>query len=171
MLLSMPQDMLCFTSTNFVALIVLLRLLAVKQPLGFQAAHEKLVRYSRPIIWGVTSLIPLIGLILSIQLPNTFAYWFYLSLQLDALYALPIFSTIIMYFVLLHTLKQKREEVIIEATRMRLRTLAKMTKGIVVGLVVCNLPYLVWLQTYLALWCQNNGTILMENDFGVRLIS
>ena len=101
-------------------------------------------------IWITLLLIASIGYILSFfslrkwQTSRVIAFHIFFSL--------PILSTIVMYGVLLHTLKQKAD---IESnkTRETKKATAKLIKGVVICMVVFNVPYIaLWQYAHVVGW-------------------
>ena len=131
------------TSSYFVALIVLLRFLMIKHPMNFESVHEKVTRIGCVTIWTMVLVICSIKVILS--LPSTFdrnAYNAVISIEHYGLVAAPLLLTVIIYVMLLCTLDPQTAAG--SATGTRMRELVKMTYGIVLGLIVFNVPGLLY---------------------------
>ena len=58
-----------------------------------------------------------------------------------------------------------------EATTMRLKSMANMSQGIVIGLVVCNVPLIVWTQIYLVKLMQCKKEEFISSAFGVHNVT
>ena len=161
-----PGTVLTSSSCFFVALIVFLRILVVKQPLTYDDAHEKIGRIGSIAIWSFALLVNLCPLIVS--LPPIFdiskygiAYVWTIRVSLS----LPILLTLIMYGMLLYTLKQAKG--VADLTNMAKRSVAKMIHGVVVSVVICNVPYVAWLEHLCSL--QFSSEVFNTNS-GVHII-
>ena len=86
------------------------------------------------------------------------------GIQFHVIYTLPIIATVIMYGILLYTLKKKTD--VSEATSMRLKSMSKMTQGVVVGLIVCNVPLILWVQYWIVMLKQGNSDAVFKSTFG-----
>ena len=155
------------SSSNFlVALVVLLRLLTVTQPLSYANAHEKIGRIGCRIIWVFSLLVPSVFLILSLSPlvnPTVFAFVYVITLHLFG--TVPTLLTIIIYVRLLYTLRQIKPT----TTDGSSRRMAKMTHGIVTALIVCNGSGIVTMQYFLILVWQG-GSDVFQSDIGVQII-
>ena len=142
--IAIPGIVFCSTSNYLVALIVLLRLLTIKQPIGYKSLHEKVSRIGCMTIWASIFLFCSIWFILS--LPSTFnptVYNVIDNIKNIGLLVAPVILTVIFYAVLLCTLDPKTAAC--GATAKQMKELAKMTYGVVIGLLVCNVPGLLYL--------------------------
>ena len=131
------------TSSYFVALIVLLRLLMIKQPMNFESVHAVVTRIGCITIWMMVLVICSIKFILS--LPSISArsvYSAFESIEHYGLLTAPIVLTVIIYVMLLCTLDPQTAAG--SATGTQMRELVKMTYGVVIGLVVFNVPGLLY---------------------------
>ena len=131
-------------SSYLVALIVLLRLLMIRQPIGYNSVHETVSRVGCITIWVSAILICFIKFI--VCLPSIYdptVYNVFVAIQNFGLLAAPVLFTVILYAVLLCTLDPKTAACGATATQMK--ELAKMTYGVIIGLLVCNMPGLLYL--------------------------
>ena len=127
------------SSSYFVTVIVLLRLLTITKPIGYEAAHKKLSRIACPFIWIFSLLLPTIVLIFS--LPSIFdASVFHIVMQLSMhlLGSVPMVSTLVIYGILLYTLKKTKSQT--ATTSKRMKSLENMTHGVIAALVILNAP-------------------------------
>ena len=129
------------SSSYFVTLIVLLRLFTITKPLGYEAAHKKISRIACPIIWTLSLLLPLVVLIFS--LPSVFdpgVFYIVMMGSMQILGAVPMVSTLIIYGILLYTLKKSKRVSLTATTSKRMKSLERMTHGIIAALVLLNGP-------------------------------
>ena len=170
--MTFPTLVLSSSSSFFVSLIVLLRLLAIRKPMGFENTHEKLSKIGSLIIWSFCLFVPSIVFVLTVpSIYDQRVYALAILIQCHVIYTVPIIATISMYVMLLRTLKKKTNSDMNEETRMRLTSMAKMTQGIVVGLIVCNVPLILWMQYWLVMLSQGNGDAVFESTFGVKIFA
>ena len=83
-------------------------------------------------------------------------------------YAFPTIATVIIYGTLLYTLKKKAG--ITEATRMRMRSMSKMTQGVVVAVIVCNAPLMLWAEYWIVMEKLGDDEAVLKTTFGVHNI-
>ena len=146
--LSLPHIVLSSSSSYLVALIVLLQLLLVKKPTNYETLHKRVCHIGCPLIWTVSLLIPSIAYLIVYFNPGVFKPTGLFLYQFVA--TVPMLLTIVIYANLLSTLKQKTilndtqqtsiEKQIKAHQTKRIKSLAKMLKGIVIALIICNLP-------------------------------
>ena len=137
-----------------VAYLVYQRLIAVRLALQ----HEKIPTkqtHSKAILsmWTLSLLINLV--------PPTAAYFnqkqvlmTFKMLLLHGFHTLPIICIIVMYVILIHSIKLKNNDKETVSTaiskysniNMKTKLSTKMIKGVIVCLIFCYLPYLVWWQ-------------------------
>ena len=166
----LPSNILLSCSCYFVAVIVFLRLLAVKRPTDFEAAHERVSRIGSILIWMFTLLAWLPHFVLSF--PSTYdpdVVSITHSIAFVVCHTVPILSTVLMYIMLLCTLK--RSWYTTYATTINQKSLAKMTQGVVVSLVVCNLPYGAWAKYAMAMYRKGKIDDVYNTIFGVTFLS
>ena len=131
------------SSCYFVALVVFLRLLTVKRPASYESMHEKLSRFGSFTIWGFSLVVwslPLIASCPSVYDRNLYLATNFISFHVT--HTIPILATVIMYFVLLWVLKKTPE--LSSSSSKKKKQLMTMVRGVVVGLLICNLPYIAW---------------------------
>ena len=80
-------------------------------------------------------------------------------------YAFPVIATVIIYGMLLYTLKKQTS--ITERTRKRTRSMSKMTQGVVIAVIVCNVPLMLWAQYWIVMRKQGNDEAVFETTIGV----
>ena len=166
-----PVYVLQGASCYLVALIVLLRLLSLKQTSG--TTLERLSNVISISIWITLLLISSIGFGLSFVHHKTFVI--YRGIAFHIFFSLPILSTIIMYGVLLYKLKQETRTISTQLRDLRIDTstdniytsTAKLTKGVVICMLVCNVPFILWMQ-YLGVKYQKGGLSFAANVFSTK---
>ena len=174
----LPVYVLQGSSCYLVALIVFLRLLSIKYPLRFRTTHRNISNIISVSIWIALSLIASIGFISSFYSLKTGLTARVIAFHI--FFSLPILSTIVMYGVLLHILKQKADiesnftensqivSQIISKTRETKKSTAKLVKGVVICMIVCNLPWILWIQ-YLGVYINSRfARDVVNTNFGVR---
>ena len=145
-------NILSSSSCLHVQLLVFLRLLAVSKPLKYKEIHRSLRHISITIIWILSICVCLIPVFTMRFLPdNRLSFYCNRILVLHGLHTIPILCIVLLYVILIRTIHNTRRSVssissspcisTIMAGRNRQR---KMMKGIVVCLIVCYLPYLLW---------------------------
>ena len=164
----LPIYVLQGCSCYLVAVIVFLRLVSIKTQLPTTSAHNRLSNIISVAITIVLLLISLIGFILSFNpFYNKTPHTIYKIIAFHIFFTFPILSTLIMYAVLLHMLRQKRDT---DSTKFRKtkKSLAKLTKRIVICMVVCNMPFIIWVQ-YLGVKFPSGGFAenVFDTNFGV----
>ena len=138
-----PLRVLTGSSSYLVLLIVLLRLLAVKRPMDYELTHKKVSHIGCMLIWTISLLLPLLDFLLTLpSVYNSKVYGAAAGFQFLVFFIGPTISTVIIYGLLLCTLTP--ETTINEATASRMKGMAKMTRGIVIGLLVCNVPGIIF---------------------------
>ena len=149
------------------ALIVFLRLRSIKHPMTFQDTHKKLSSIVSATIWIGLSVLGLIYLAMSF--PPFYNKTVYVIGWIFAIYILmvfPILLTIIMYGVLLYTLKKGTSSTHLSRKK---KTMAKLSQRVVVCLVVCNVPYIVWVHYLGAKYPDGRYTEnVLNTNYGVR---
>ena len=163
-----PLDVLTSSSLYFVVAIVSLRLLVVKHPMNFQALHEKFGRIGSIVIWTIPVLVYSASFVLalpSFHEQKVLAIFNFIAFQVTR--TLPVLLTVVLYTVLLRTLK-RNAEISSDSTSARKRSLTKMTHGIVASLIICNVPFIVWAQWYNAMYFQGKVAVISGTNSGVR---
>ena len=163
-----------FTSSScfFVALIVFLRLLVIKHPLSYHTAHDKIGRIGSIAIWSFALLVNLCPLIVSI--PPIFEIPLYGNTYILAIrisYSFPILLTLLIYGLLLRALKQEIQEIDVNGSMNRIKeNLAKMIQGIVLFVVICNVPYVAWFEYLFAMLNKGRASEIWNTNSGVQII-
>ena len=168
-----PSYALSSSSCYFVALIVFLRLYAIKQPMNYKTAHKTIGRISSILIWTFSSFASLLVFILSLPSFHTPNIHILFVTVFHLFHSLPILLTVILYAMLLYTIKQETD--IRHTPYTTKRSFAKMTQGVVICLIICNVPYIlwfVWIQYLGAL--HEHGMMMMQKvystNFGVNIV-
>ena len=130
-------------SSYFVALIVLLRLLMIKRPMNFEDVHKVVTRIGCITIWVVVLLISFIHLLVSLSTPSDRSvHNAFVAIEQYGLVGAPILLTVIFYVMLFCTLDPQTATS--SGTGTQMRQLVKMTYGVVIGLLVFNMPGLLY---------------------------
>ena len=99
--MGLPLAVVGATSTLFVTLIVLLRLIMVTRPMNYRSVHKKVSRIGCIVIWVVSLLIPSIEFILSLpQIYDVNAFRAFSTFR-NAYFTVPVPLTILIYAILL----------------------------------------------------------------------
>ena len=156
-----------------VCLIVLLRLLMVRKPTNYEGIHESMSRTGCILIWVVSLLLPTIAFVLSlpdIYDPDIFNTM--VNIEVHALLTVPILLTVLIYAVLLWTVHRHAgtESRVSNATRIRMRAFAKMTHGIVIGLIVCNVPGLMFFAYFTKMIEEGKTNDVYKSLLAVRTV-
>ena len=137
--------------------------------MSFETSHIKYGRIGSATILGYCLLIPSFTFVLTA--PSIYDQKLYTlanMVQFHLIYTIPITGTLIMYGLLIYALKKKKR--VSEAVNLRLKAMARMTQGIVIGLVVCNVPLILWTQVYLVKMMQCKKDEFINSGFGVKNI-
>ena len=169
------------SSCYLVALIVYLRLLSVKHPLTFSTKHKRLSNIFSLIIWITLTLIGSVMFILSF-LFNEFnniqeqTYNIIKCITFNIFFSLPILLTIITYGVLLYTLKKRTSAISTQLRDLHIddtstdtiyASTAKLTKRIVICLLLCNVPWILWIQYCGLKYPRGGAANVFDTIFGV----
>ena len=166
----LPVYALQGSSCYFVALVALLRLLAVKHPLAFRATHKKLSKFITGAIWIALLLLAAIIVILSFLFHKLNAIeeqTFVISgvIAFQVFFSLPILSTVIMYGALLYTLRQKKADT--TQAQELIKSTSKLTKWIVICLLICNIPWMLWTFYTNVKYPSGGSANVFDTTFGV----
>ena len=164
--LLLPGTVLTSSSCFFAALIVIHRLLVVKKPLSYYTAHDKIGHIGSILIWSFSLLVNLCPLIVSI--PSNFEIPLYGNTHIWAIrisHSFPILLTLIMYGLLLRALKQETNAD--DSMNMIKENLAKMIRGVVLFVVICNVPYVAWFEYLIAMLNQGRTDEIFNTNIGV----
>ena len=165
--LNLSTQVLTAASTQFVSLIVLLRLLMVRRPMSFERLHEAISRIGCKIVWAFSLLIPTITFVVSFY--DQYIFSTIVAIQAQGLCTVPILLTIVMYGILICSLEPQTGAA--DATAIRMAALVKMTHGIVIGLIVCNVPGIAFVAYLSTMQKQGKLDAVFQSDTAVRIIS
>ena len=158
-LINLAPNVFATSSCLHVTLLVFLRLKAISKPTQYEEIYKKLCYPSIVFIWIISVGVRLIA-VLAHCLKFWDFYFYYRYFNLHVFHTIPIICIVLMYAKLVWTLKKRSNEAIKEARRSvnaNLKELAldkinqKMTlmvQRVVLFLVVCYVPYLIWMQYY-----------------------
>ena len=180
-------------SAYFVCLIVALRLKVVRDPLG--ADTKRKTRIACIFIWclvvvvnflPIAASIPLasevmpcnpengtddeikecLGKIGALKMPLTICFITVLHVGISV----PLFLTIACNIVLIFSVREMKRKSETKAKKKNWQRLEKLTNGVVISLVVCNVPYIAWYHWSLALYMSTGGKGWIGVE-GVRLLT
>ena len=169
--LCFPPHMLEISTTLHVVLIVFLRMSALANPLSrkhFQRRHRCLYI---SIIWLLSALYCSLPLILLVQENWKDDWFFYIRLfGLHCFGTLPVISIIIMWGIMINVAQTKQaNEFRISNNSKQLmadsnnRSMSAMVKWLVIVLIICYVPYIIWKQYfYVMILRRNSGLIYTE---------
>ena len=135
-------------SCYFVALIVFLRMTMVRNPTGFKAFHKKITMPSCISIWLLVVVLysaPAIYLqshvINNINITNVI-----ITVRLHTGVTLPIlFSILINVYLRIYLNQSKTPAINFKRNKQNNKSsFRKLIKGLVIWLVICNTPFIVW---------------------------
>ena len=124
--------------TNFllVTLTTLLRVLMVKHPLSYQHVHIATSRICCIVAWVGPLLISSIYFVVSLPgLYDLNTYIIFVGIGTHGIGTVPFLLTVLLYAILLCSLNPEENQLV--------KSFARMTHGIVTGLIVCNVPGLI----------------------------
>jgi hypothetical protein len=148
-LLMFPSHVLEYSSILHVSLLVFLRLITLRNPLGFQGQDIRRFRHvAISVIWIMSITVVLLDIIARCQEMDDFSM--YLNLvNLHCFKTIPVVGIVLMYGSLLWTVKrqQKQTNTIALSTNTsnreaRNRRMTAMVSRVVICLLICYLPYL-----------------------------
>ena len=138
------------TSSYLVALIVLLRLIAIKRPTSYQDVHRTVSLSGSIIIWVFSLLLSSVFFIVHLSpfvYEASVAKTVFTLIASHGLLTAPIIITVLLYVVLLCSLKAQTANQKVTthpSTIKHMKAMAKMIHGVVAGLLVCNVPNLLY---------------------------
>ena len=139
--------------------------------MNYQLLHEKISHVGSIAIWCFPVVVnaPLVIM----NLPGVYnlnAVRWTTIILLHVTHTIPMLVTLIIYGILLYTLRQPHSDADCASNPLK-KSLSRLITGVVVCLVVLNLPYLAWIQKMAMLWLNNRqGESFTTND-GVNIIS
>ena len=158
-------------STYFVCLIVVLRLVIVYKPMKVLSLERKTTKIYTAIIWAFALFLNVLPIIASAghgksKQPMMICYF----LVLHAGITLPLFLTILANILKIMALKKVKKTKETKKEAKNNENFQKLINGLVIWLIVCNVPYIAWyhwsLDLYLKtgkLWVDVAGVIIIKN--------
>ena len=165
--LLLPATTLTGSSCLFVALIVFLRLLTIKSPMTYARTHAKLGHIGSRTIWSfsfIVNLVPVIGSLPSVSEPKL--RYICRAIAIHASLSAPILLTLIMYGILLYTLKHKHSTS--DETSRKMHSLRKMIRGVIAAMIICNAPMIVWGE-WAGAWARQGRAAFQEQVFNTNM--
>ena len=145
------------SSCYFVGLIIVMRLRAIRNPLGREMDHVS-TKKTCIFIWCISVVINLLPVASSVAFINetknlnfekTFevkmglAISFILVLYIGVI--IPLALTIIANISLIVTVRKiKHSSKTLPATKKNMQSFEKLTNGLVLWSIICNVPYIIW---------------------------
>ena len=136
-----------------VTLIVFLRLLAVTEPIKCKQIHKSIRHKSIILIWMMAFGVRALALV--IQKYKSDAFYYFRFLLLHGFHTFPLILIIFMYQVFIRTLnKRSRSMDMIDIKSRKTadsmnKKMAVVVRRIILALLICYTPFLVWEQYYL----------------------
>ena len=164
--ISVPANALGSSSSYLVALIVLLRLQMIRNPFSYASTHKGISIAGCIIIWFLSILVPSLQVVVSFpSLYDVTVYNTFVAIDTYGLLTAPIVLTLLVYVILQYSIKQ--QVAINDAGKRKIKSLAKMTHGIVAGLIVCNVPGLLIMAYLTSRLDQGTSEELFESNSAV----
>ena len=167
-------------SAYFVCLIVALRLKVVRNPMG--ADTKRLTRIACIVVWclvvvvnffPIAATIPLAGKAMpcnpsagteeeskeclakigEMKMPLMICFITVLHVGISV----PLSLTIVCNIALIFSVREMKRKSETKAKKKNWERLEKLTDGVVISLVVCNVPYIAWYHWSLALYMSSGG--------------
>ena len=137
-------------SCYFVLLIVILRMSIVRNPLEFDKIHEKITNPSCIVIWCIVVILNAMPVLMGSPAvvqeisKRTLTYTMVLHLGVTLPLLLAIFCNLFLSLYLTKSVItassfSKQEE-------KRRKAFQKLINGLVIWLIVCNVPYIIWVH-------------------------
>ena len=134
-------------------LIVFLRLLAVTEPIKCKQIHKSIRHKSIILIWMMAFGVRALALV--IQRYKSDAFYYFRFLLLHGFHTFPLILIIFMYQVFIRTLKKRSRSMDMIDIKSRNtadslnKKMAVVVRRIILALIICYTPFLVWEQYYL----------------------
>ena len=141
--------------------------------MSYEDKHEKVGRISTISIWSLSLIVP--SIIFIVSLPDMYSLEVWIGMRIfgfQVLQTIPLFSTTVMYVRLLYILKKTKD--VNEATNKKKKSMAKMIQGVVICLVICNLPTMIWILWWgemLKQGTEEARRVVFDTAFGVHNIT
>ena len=166
--LCFPPHVLEISTTLHVALIVFLRMCALANPLSRKKSKRRHRCLYITIIWLLSVLYSSLPLILLVQENWKDDWFFYIRLfGLNCFGTLPVISIIIMWGLMLNVARKKRaNDFHISNSSSQLmaysnnRSISAMVKWLVIVLIFCYVPYIVWKQYFYIMILRRNSDLI-----------
>ena len=168
--MALPGVALTGTSGLLVSLIVLLRLLMLKLPLSYRSVHKQVSGIACIVAWVLPLLLSSITFIgalppfYDVNVYNTFV-----TITNQLLVTFPILLTVLLYVMLMCSLNQQTSNN--EGTMTQMKALASMTRGVVVGLLICNVPGLLYLAYLINMQSKGRSDEFFTSNVAVRIVN
>ena len=169
-LINFVPDVLEMSSVLHVALLVFLRLFAVLKPMSYTDVHVKMRFISIPIIWTASIFFHIINRVFLFA--GTITHFYIANLFiLFSFSVLPVISILIMYLILVYTLRKNKMSATKESYQDTPSTPVdtiqkKMTlvvQRVVLVLIFCYGPFVIWkVYFYFVVNTRDGGKLMIE---------
>ena len=167
-----PQRIFEISSVLHVALLVFLRLMAVRNPLSDEKGLILYRRISITVVWITSIVFSMMPVILDwLKIENGALYVYQINLYLFRIF--PVFAIVIMWSLLIWTAKRKQshgEGTLRTQHSMKepdSRRMAEIIRRLVIILLVCYIPNLVWRQYFWTVLNERSSPMARE----VKIVS
>ena len=160
-------NVLEITSILHVTLLVFLRLIAITEPIKYKEIHIKIRHTSIITIWLMSFGVRIIAILSQKYKPSVFFYYRYFALHI--FHTLPVICIIAMYVILMKTLRRRNGhlEIMVDNSRHLAdsmnRRMTIVVQRIVLALLICYVPFLVWEQYYMII-SERNPFIIYTSE-------
>ena len=142
------------SSCLHVTLLVFLRLLAVSKPLTYKNIHKQVRVKAIVVIWVLSIFVRLLSIVAQLSTGNF--YFHYRNILLHMFHTIPMICIVFMNLSTVWIVRNKVKEISSDTNLNRKddyvdeknRRLTLMVKRIVICLLICYTPYLIWWQYY-----------------------
>ena len=176
-IMTFPLDVFSGASCYLVALIVLLRCLAILKPMRFEIWHNKFTRISIPLIWILLVLIVLMPTAISTQMftttimPNNYKdlYGLAWNIVYNATITFPVGLNTILYIAQIFIVKPKNHRGENYDKTTKRKAFEKMIHMVTIGTLMCYAPFIIWRHVFMALVSGNCSEEAYDSTGKVRL--
>ena len=157
-IITFPLDVFSGASCYLVALVILLRCLALWKPMEFDEWHSKFTRIAIPSIWSFVVLIVLIPTAICTKMfttgimPNSYKHLYGLGWNIVYITTItfPVGLITTLYFVQLCIVKPANNEEENHAKAVKRKAFEKMIHMVTIGTFLCYAPFIVWRHMLIA---------------------
>ena len=162
-IMTFPLDLFSGASCYLVALVILLRCLALLKPLGFETWHSKFTKISIPIIWIFLVVIVLMPTAISTKMfttnimPTNYKdlYGLAWNIVYNSTIAFPVGLIAILYLVQICIIRPKNKEGENHEKTVKRKAFERMIHMVIIGTLFCYAPFIIWRHTFMAFITNN----------------